>query len=424
MLCIYKVGTALAAPLGAAFISYKRRRDPPYGRRIFELLGFYRQRFDSCIWFHAASLGEVNSIKTLLTKFTNGHQNAHIVLTTLTTTGMQEAQKIEGITALYAPLDSACVLRRFFKSLHPKALFIVDTELWPNMLDAAHSHKIPITIINARMMESSCEAYSHMPDLVNDLLAAKLDRVLCISKDDAKRFKRIGVQDDKILISGNIKYDLTLNEQMFGISHAFRKKNLSGPVLGAISTHDTEEVMMLEAFTELKKTFQDLSLVLVPRHKSGVELAEKWLKEKGLPYSLRADRDSAMENFQGQVLLGATMGEIESYFGLCDLVFMGGSFVEIGGHNPLEPAYFSLPVITGPNYQNFKEPFDKLIETQGAFVAQNSKSFCSLVTNLFYDSEKLKTAGINALAVQQQGGGALTRTLKEMEKSLQSYDRN
>lgn len=418
MLLIYKAGTALAAPLGAAFICCKRRRDPPYGKRVFELLGFHRQKFSQSIWFHAASMGEVNSIKALVVRFAKEHPGENIILTTLTTTGMQAAQNIEGITPLYSPLDSGCVLRRFFNTFHPKALFIVDTELWPNMLDAAAKHKIPVTLINARMMESSCEAYSHMPDLVHDLMASKLNRVLCISKDDARRFRRIGVAEDRLLVTGNIKYDLTLNEELFAKSRRFRKESIQGPVFGAISTHDGEEELILQTWQKLQKTMPQLSLVLVPRHKSGVEHARKWLKDNNLTFVLREDKAAALSDFTGQVLLGSTMGEIEFYFGLCDLVFMGGSFVETGGHNPLEPAYFSLPIITGPNYQNFKEPFDKLIDAQGAFTVSDDSKLCKLVSSMLNDPKKLKDAGIRALEVQQQGGGAMIRTLKEMEKDL------
>ena len=140
-LYLYKFVTLLIAPLGAAFLAYKKRRDPPYGRRIFELLGYYRKTEKSCIWFHGASVGEINALKPFIVEFRRNHPNDRIVITTMTTTGAKAASSLENVLVKFSPLDSPLAVSRFFKHFNPEALIIIDTELWPNMLDTASKRK-------------------------------------------------------------------------------------------------------------------------------------------------------------------------------------------------------------------------------------------------------------------------------------------
>ncbi|MCR5536416.1 MAG: hypothetical protein K6F05_03280 [Succinivibrio sp.] len=406
----YQLTTSLIAPLGACFLAYKRRRDPPYGSRFCELLGHYRLRLEHCVWFHAASMGEVNSLKPLLRKFMLQHPQEQVVLSTLTTTGNEAAEALKGLNVVYAPLDAPWCIQGFFRALKPKALFIVDTELWPNLLHACVRHHCPVTIINARMREQNCVKYERLLWLSKPLLAEPLGRVLCVSDDDAQRFERIGVSADRLEVTGNLKYDLTPNEQLFKDSKAYKDARHLSPVLGVISSHEGEEELLLESYFTIRQQVPRLSLVLVPRHKSGVENAQKFLNSVDEEYTLRDNKQQPLD-FSGGILLGATMGEIERYFGLCDLVFMGGSFVRVGGHNPLEPAYYSLPCITGPYYHNFQEAFDRLIEAGGAFLANDHKRLVTLTLMLLQDQEKLFNAGISAFEIQQEGRGALKNTL-------------
>ncbi len=417
---IYKIITAIIAPLGLIFLCYKRRKDPSYGKKVFELLGYYRQRFNKCVCFHAASFGEVNSLRPLIEAFIKKFPDEQVVLTTMTTTGALAASKISGITVLFSPLDSPCAVRRFFRRINPKALFIIDTELWPNMLNAAHKAKCKIVLVNARMQEKNCIKYQNHIDIVKDIISSNLDRVICSSKDAAERFNRIGVPHERICVSGNIKYDLAPNEQRFGSSRQFKENNVNGMVIGAISTHDGEEKLLIDAFLELKKKFKQLSLVLVPRHASGIKLAADLLKDRKQKFYKRNAVGETIPNFTNHILLGNTIGEIETYFGLCDLVFMGGSFTEVGGHNPLEPAYFAIPSITGPNYWNFQETFDKLIDTEGAFLASDYDSLVLFLNKLLKDRQLIEKAGIRALDVQQEGRGALKFTIEQLANILDS----
>lgn len=413
----YRFLTFFLAPIGAAFLCYKKRRDPPYGKRVFELLGYYPYELEDCIWFHAASVGEINSLKPLILKFQHCYPDKRVLITTMTTTGNIAAQAIADAYTVFMPLDSPCAVRRFFKNFKPKFLFIVDTELWPNMLQAAKKNNCKVIIVNGRMQEKSCQNYLKFKDMVADIIAAPLYKVLCIATEDAERFERIGIAQDKIKVSGNIKYDLNLSFEPFEKGRTL-KADFKAPALCCASTHDGEENICIETFKALKQELPNLKLVLVPRHKTGVELFEKALNEQKIAYIRKSLISDPKAYHEHDVIIGDTMGEMSFYFGLCDLVFMGGSFVDIGGHNPLEPAFYSLPTITGPIYRNFKEQFTRLIEKGGAFVTSDQKEFTQTALKLLKSPENLQHAGEQALEVLKLGRGSTQRILDEIKLDL------
>ena len=411
---LYKVLTIFLAPLGAAFLAYKKRHDPSYGLKFFNLLGFYKKQKGSHIWFHGASVGEINALKPLIAAYIQKHPQESIVVSTMTTTGLKQAQTIKNVKAVISPLDSPLSLCGFFFAYHPKKLFIIDTELWPNLLDKAKKANCPVSIVNARLQDKNVQAYLKHAALVKNLISDKLTYVLCSSLKDASRFEKIGVLKDKIKITGNIKYDLKPKDDLFNQSRLEKAKVLGTHVFGAISIHDNEEKAVIDAYLKAKQKVKDLKLIFVSRHQSTTDLAIKYLNEKGIAFQLRSDCKN-FSKFKSDILIGNTLGEIEFYLGLCDLVFMGGSFVSIGGHNPLEPAYFSLPILTGKYYHNFQEQFDKLIDLGGAYLAEDEAVLCQYICKLIVDNNALKKAGIIALDVQQQGRGAIELSLKYMD---------
>ncbi len=418
-LLTYRGLTTLVAPLGAMFIAYKKRRDAPYGKRIFELLGFYKETASNCIWFHGASVGEINALKPLVTEYVTTHLGCEVVVTTMTTTGAQAAESLKklGVKVVFSPLDSPLAVNGFLNSFNPKLLVIIDTELWPNMLSLTHKRGCKIAIVNARMQEKNCQSYLKHQTIVKDLIASNLDKVMCISHSDLMRFEKIGVNKSNLLLIGNIKYDLKPRENLFNEARAIKTNLLGDKVLGAISIHDGEEKTVIDAYLKAKEQVKDLKLVFVPRHMTTAQLARDYLESLKVSY-VRKSTLKDLNTFKGDILIGDTLGEIETYFGLCDLVFMGGSFVDIGGHNPLEPGFFSLPIITGPDYHNFKEQFDKLIETGGAYQADDEELFARYIVKLITDKELLKKTGIKALDLQQQGRGAVQRAIAQMDLLL------
>ena len=419
---LYCLFTTIFAPLAVLFLCYKKRKDPPYGRRACELLGHYSFSFRRCIWFHTVSMGEAIAARPLIQAFVRRHPKLTVVVTTTTTTGAREINKIEGITHVFAPLDSPLAVYSFLQHFKPSHLFIMETELWPCVLNLSRYFGTKICVFNARMPEKTCYKYCKHPTLVKDIIASRLFMVLCQTRKDAERFVRIGVDKERVKITGSLKYDLRPDEALFRSSRRIRKQwPKERLILGAISTHENEEDMILEVFYSLREDYPNLQLVLVPRHQDGVTRAENFLQNVTGTYGLRTALQRDLSDFNQDVLIGNTMGEIEFYLGLCDLVFMGGSLVDVGGHNPLEPAYFSLPIITGPFYYNFQEQFDTLIERGGAYVANDSRRLYSVCEMFLKDQELLAKTGIIAFDVQQEGRGSTIATLNYLEESLRAY---
>ena len=285
------------------------------------------------------------------------------------------------------------------------------------MLAKAKASKCPVIIVNARMQEKNCQSYLKHKTLVKDLISSKLSKVLCVSYADKTRFEKIGVATSNLMVSGNIKYDLSPRDSLFNEARKLKTELFGNMVFGAISIHDGEEKQVIDAYLKAKEQMTNLKLVFVPRHQTTTKLACDYLNSLKETFTQKSSLDS-LSDFKGDILIGDTLGEIELYFGLCDLVFMGGSFVDIGGHNPLEPAYFSLPIITGPDYHNFKEQFDKLIEVGGSFLAEDEGKLTKYIIKLLNNNSLLLQTGVKALDVQQQGKGALSRTLEQLDKLL------
>lgn len=417
LLTLYRILTTIAMVPGACYLAYHRRRDPHYGKDFWQLLGLNLPTFaKGSVIFHAASMGEANAIKPLVAGFKKRHPQIDTVVTTLTTTGAQSAKKIDDIKVCYSPLDNYFAIRHFYKKLKPSMIITADTELWPEKLVSGQNAGCKMVLVNARMQEKNTKAYLKHKDVVADLISSKLTRVMCQSTDDAKRYEKIGVDPKKITVTGNLKYDLKEDKERFALGLDVKNK-LQGPVLGAISTHASEEVLIIKCFEELKKSFDKLSLILVPRHKEGVGLARSYLEEHKISCIVKSNK-GIPEDFAGGILIGDTMGEIALYFGMCDIVFMGGSFTSTGGHNPLEPACHKLASITGPDFHNFKGEYAGLIEKGGAFMVSTTDELVTKCKQMLGDLSLCKEAGLRAYNELQTGRGAVDRTLDELDALL------
>ncbi len=417
LLFLYRILTSLLVVPGACYLAYHRRRDPHYGKGFWQLLGLNLPYFpQGCVVFHAASMGEANAINPLIRSFKERHPEINVVATTMTTTGAGSLKGLKDITVCFSPLDNYFCIRSFFAKLRPRMIITADTELWPEKFVQAQKNSCKCILVNARMQEKNCLAYLKYKNTIEDLISSKLTLVLCASEADRERYIRIGIAPENIRISGNLKYDLKPDGKRF--KHGLEiKEHFKGPALGAISTHSGEETLMLQCFADMQRVLPNLSLILVPRHRQGAELAEKYLQAHKLSYVIKNEKDNTVK-FSGGILVGNTVGEIALYFGMCDLVFMGGSFTETGGHNPLEPACHALPSVTGPDYHNFKSEYARLIDAGGAFAVKSEDELKKLCIKLLSDHKLCQKAGQNANEVLRSGQGALQRTMTELEYLL------
>ncbi len=298
------------------------------------------------LWIHAASMGEVKAVAGLIRAIRKAAPDLFICLSTMTATGRQVAAGIRELDHVMPfPFDGAWVMRRFMKRMDPKALIIVETELWPNLIRAARGRHVPVFVVNARMTTRSFRRYGYF----RDIAALILDnvRVLAMAESDAERFSKLGAK--KVSTLGNLKLD-SLSEVNMEKREAIRATLGAGdrPVFIAGSIREGEEAKILEALRRAKADVPELFSILAPRHHDQVVyLAD--LAEKG---RFAWCRRSKMEK-GADVVIVDTMGELFSLYGASDVAFVGGSLVNVGGQNILEPIAWGIPTIHGPHMDNF-----------------------------------------------------------------------
>lgn len=411
---IYNAATPFILP-AAAFLSFlsPRHSFKENVSGLKERLFPVRFQFKSSpIWFHAASLGEVRSVKKIIEKLSTLEPETPILITVSTLQGKEEALKLTPY-ACVLPADLFFLIRKFISINKPRALFIVETELWPNLIRIA-SGKLPVKLINARISDRTFSRYLKIAPLLRYCLS-KVSKVAAQSKKDAERYAEF-IHSDKIFNSGNIKYDSMeisksqIEREAEKLS-VFLPKGLRIIVFG--STHPEEEKIISEAFKILSDRKEPVAFVLVPRHINKVILSEAILKESGLAYS----KLSSLRNGEGSpesILIVNETGILPAFYSLGEICFVGGTLDSTGGHNLLEPSIFSKPVIFGPNFANATEAAERLIENNGGFVVRDSHELAARIRVLLNDPNALKKAGENSRKALDSLKGASARIVLEI----------
>ena len=357
---LYSLFLYLLFPLVILRLFLRSRKNPDYRQRISERLGFVKvPNGQEIIWLHAVSVGETIAAKPLIELLLQQYPEHRLLVTTTTPTGSDQVKALfaERVSHLYFPYDLPGVVSRFLQRVQPIMLIVIETEIWPNLYAACNKKQIPLMIVNARLSIKSTQAYSRITGLVAETLS-NVNTIAVRSKADADRFVKLGAIADQIEVVGNIKYDLELNEAR--ILQGKKRREQWGderPVWVAASTHKGEDEIILDAYRNMLKQFKDLILVLVPRHPErfdNVYLLCQNLKEQGV-ITLRHSEVSSYEDQQMNIIVGDSMGEMQSWYASSDAVFIGGSLVNSGGHNPLEATALGVPVLCGQSMFNFED---------------------------------------------------------------------
>ncbi|WP_322803475.1 lipid IV(A) 3-deoxy-D-manno-octulosonic acid transferase [Vibrio alfacsensis] len=361
---IYTLLLALASPILLFGLYKSKPNKPKFGKRWKEHFGFTPklESTERPIWIHAVSVGESIAAIPLIKALKEKRPEQPILVTTTTSTGAEQIAKLgDLIEHRYMPIDFAFAVKGFLKASQPKQMLIIETELWPNTLNEVHKADIPISVVNARLSEKSCKNYAKVQPLFN-LFIPCLDKVLCQTESDAERFERLGVSKEKLEVTGSIKFDIQISQDVREQGKALRTElGQDRPVWIAASTHKGEDEQVLEAHRQVLVSHPDALLVLVPRHPERFDNVFELCQKQGFNTVRRTSQTEVTESTQ--VYLGDTMGEMLTLIGATDVCFMGGSLAgdKIGGHNVLEPAALGVPVITGPSYYNFKEIVEQLM---------------------------------------------------------------
>ncbi|KAB7702744.1 3-deoxy-D-manno-octulosonic acid transferase [Plesiomonas shigelloides] len=416
---IYTLLLLLFFPLIALTLYKPQQGKKSFGKRWPEHFGItppLAEHSGSPIWIHAVSVGEVVASIPLIKQLRVAYPERDIVVTTTTATGGDIAKTLgDRVYHRYMPLDFPWCVQAFIKKINPAILLIMETELWPNTLYQAQKTKLPILVLNARLSERSCQRYQRLPSIFT-MLSQPISHLACQYADDAKRFARLGIPQDKLSVTGSMKFDLQIPEHLSQAASMLRAQfSPHSAVWIAASTHKGEDEQILATFKLVRQTLPDCQLILVPRHPQRFDDVAKLCTDQG--WSLRRrSLNELPEN--SDIYLGDTMGELLMLFKASDLAFIGGSLLPIGGHNLLEPAAVGIPSIIGPYYFNFTDITEKLIHCKATQVCHNSTELADLVVKLLQDPESRHQQGQAGADLVADNQGATRKILQTIEQYL------
>jgi len=394
---------------------------------FWEKLGIYpaalRERLQKAenapkrIWFHAVSVGEFNAIKSLVAELGSSFE---VVISTTTRTGHDLAQRtFPEIAVIYFPFDFRSVIERAIQLVRPDLMVIAETEIWPNFIDmTSRCFDIPTVLINGRLSQRSYKGYQRIQLLVKPSLN-QFAHLYVQSQADANRIQALAdLRPDQLTVAGNLKFDLIPTVDPVKQNQLSRLLNIQpeDTVLTLASTHSGEDLPLLESYIQLKKDFPELKLILAPRHPERLPEIKTILNSKALSFSVRSQLTEDKPNAQPIVVLDS-IGELLTVYSFSRIAVMGGSFIEKGGQNPLEPLSQRVPVIFGPYMHNFAEISRMVKEAEAGYQVQDQSGLINAVTALLTQPEIYDTIAEHGQRLIENNRGA-----KEiMDKAIRSY---
>jgi 3-deoxy-D-manno-octulosonic-acid transferase len=411
-------------PIGLLFFLpgylVKMIRRGGYREKFGQRLGIYDRELrvrlskQKSTWLHAVSVGEVNVALKLANSLRELEPDLHCILTTTTTTGFALANKNAPawIEVMYTPLDYWPIMRRAFAVIRPTRIVLVEAEVWPNLVALAHECRIPTILVNARLSPRSERRFHRFRFFVAPTFRL-LDLVCAQEPDDVDRWAALGVARDRIRAVGSIKYDpngrdqtaeAKENAQTTNVSHADRQR----PVLFGGSTHRGEEEILTRIFQRLRQQFPSLRLFIAPRHVE--RLREIWAQLAALPLRVALASEVAVDReSDADCILLDTTGELQRWYSIATIVFIGKSLTAQGGQNPVEPIMAGKPVVFGPHMENFATLAKALVLKKGAIQVRDVDSLETTIAELLRDSEARQRLLQNARDVLSKHHGATAR---------------
>ncbi|GGA73475.1 3-deoxy-D-manno-octulosonic acid transferase [Neiella marina] len=341
----------------------------------------------------------------------------HVHVTCMTLTGSKEIQKRLGdkVSHSYLPYDLPCAMSRFYQRIPAAMTIIMETELWPNLLNQAKRHNTRTLVMNARLSERSFYRYNKWQTATEQLLLP-LDKICCQNQATLERFQALGAAESKLDLTGNLKFDMDISAQILERGDQLRQQlGNDRPVWIAGSTHEGEDEVLLQAHQQILQQYADALLILVPRHPERFEQVAKLIANQGLSFERRSSADVSAN---AQVLLGDTMGELLLMYRTADFAFVGGSLIPRGGHNPLEAVALACPVLSGKQVFNFTEVYQMLDDADGMLWATSAREISTAIEQLISDSNYAGKMAQAANEVLQRHQGACLRTIEAIEAML------
>ena len=370
------------------------------------------------VWIHAVSVGEVQAALPIITAIRKRLPDATLLVTTTTPTGSSRVMQSlgEGVIHCYMPYDLPGPVRRFLDRTHPSLAVIMETELWPNLFYACRKRRIPVLLANVRLSERSASGYRRFPSLTREMLEG-VSQIAAQGEGDARRLIALGADPARLTVTGSVKFDVHIPPSLREEAASLRRRFGPGrSVWIAASTHDGEERMVLDAFSQVRKRIAGVVLIVVPRHPERFSIAEVLVKRGGWRYALRSSMPPSLEEID--VLVGDTMGELQMMYAASDVAFVGGSLVPVGGHNMLEPAALGIPVVVGVHVFNFQEISEHLLQLGIARQAASPAELAATVTELLKDANQRHNVGEAAKRFVEENRGARDRVVAMVDALL------
>ncbi|MEO5829980.1 MAG: lipid IV(A) 3-deoxy-D-manno-octulosonic acid transferase [Rhodanobacter sp.] len=417
---LYTLAMFLVTPLLLLRLLARGVRSRPYHQRWPERFGFFKAPgFSGSLWVHAVSVGEVNAAEPLIKALQRDYPNAQVVVTTVTPTGTARVHQLFGdsVFHVYLPYDLPYAVSRFLKKIRPRLALIVETEIWPNLYFACRRRGIPLMIVNARLSERSLRGYKPLRGLLRAALRC-VGVIAAQSRTDAARYRLLGADPQQVLVTGNMKFDMPIPAGVVAAGADMREHwGPRRPVWIAASTHEGEEQIVFEAHLQVLKRLPDALLLLAPRHPERFRMVEHSVRSLG--FTVATHNIDGVPLSSHQVFVLDAMGQLMPFFAGSDVAFVGGSLVPIGGHNVLEPAALSVPVLVGPHTFNFDEITHSLIEQGGAMRVAEARQLGPEVLRLLLDAPTRQRMGRDAQRVFERERGAVQRIMQLIDGMLQ-----
>ncbi|MFP6836595.1 MAG: lipid IV(A) 3-deoxy-D-manno-octulosonic acid transferase [Pseudomonadales bacterium] len=423
---LYQALLVLAYPVIRLRLLWRARREPDYGKRISERSGRVPDSIPTNpVWFHTVSAGETIAAAPLIRTLTEEFPELDFLVTTMTPTGSHQVTSLLGdcVSHCYAPYDFRWGVRRFYDAVEPCLLVLMETELWPNLIDEASARGVPALLVNARLSHRSARDYARIGSLTRTMLD-QLSFIACQYPDHSRRFIELGADRSRVDALGSVKFDIQLPED-----HGSRVSELGAalglsidPVWIAASTHPGEEEIVLAAHRMVRESCPDARLLLVPRHPTRADEVARLIVTAGFTVTRQSELVSAgvHEGPVADVLLADTMGQLLYLYGLSSVAFLGGSLVPVGGHNPIEAAICAQPLLMGPATFNFPDVVDAFSDAGCLHTVRNATELATQITKCLTDPTLSQQLGKTAQQVVSSNTGATPRLLNLLRTQIRA----
>jgi len=436
---LYNLALLFLLPYVGLHLLLRSRRQPEYLRHVGERFGRYPSPQPSprrgegadllpspasgrgaggegLIWLHAVSVGETRAAAPIVAALKARHPGHRILLTHMTPTGRRASEDLfgDGVERAYLPYDYPCAVRRFLRHFRPAIGVVMETEIWPNLVAICKEKGLPLLLSNARLSEKSARRYARFPNLTRGALRG-LAALAAQTEQDAARLRALGAPQVEVL--GNVKFDILPAEDQLALGEVLRGRIGSRPVLLAASTREGEEALLFEALAQ--HPLGEALLVVVPRHPQRFEEVAALAAKAG--FAMQRRSENAPVAAQTQVLLGDSMGELFAYYAACDVAFVGGSLLDYGSQNLIEPCAVGRPVLIGPSTYNFSHAAEQALECGAARRIDSAEELLAAAGELLADEAARQRMGEAGKAFAARHRGATAQTIELIESRLAGH---